>query len=106
VPIFSWTAAFPWLRPYITSLSPTRSGFELRLDHERFVIGKAAVGQVSCGYLGVPMLVSIHQCSIIIHSPITDTVVTTAIEASLNSTYCTWIGSVLRTSVVLLCLIF
>jgi len=63
-------------------------------------MGIVAVRQVSCEYLGFPILVSFHQCSIIIHPSITDTLVISATEAPFNTTFCAWIGSGLCTSVV------
>lgn len=72
-----------------------------------FVVGEVAVGQNSCEYLGFPTLVAFYQCSIIIHSPITDTLVISAKEHRTIAYNARRVDNFRPcNSVVLLCLIF
>jgi hypothetical protein len=52
--------AVPWLRWLVTGLSPQRFGFTPGSVHERFVVNKVALGQVSLLLLRFYVSISFH----------------------------------------------
>jgi hypothetical protein len=57
----------PWLRRLVAGLSPGKTSFDRRSFLVGFVVDEVALVQVSSEYFGF------SQCSILIHSSITDT---------------------------------
>jgi hypothetical protein len=67
----------PLLRPLFASLSPQKPGFNTRPIHVGFVVDKLVVRQFFSECFHLPLSIWFHRCSTLIHSAITDGIIST-----------------------------
>ena len=78
--------AVPCLRWSVTSLSLWRPGFSPKPVHVEFAVDRVVLQHAFSEYFNFGLSLSFHQCSIVIHSSIVDTMYSLQLTALLNNT--------------------
>lgn len=76
----------PWLRWLVAGFSPRRPGFDSRPVRVGFGMGEMVLGRIFLPTLLFFLLVSFHQCSVLIPSSTTDAVYSQQLTVPFNNT--------------------